>query len=77
MKLVPNSYLLIPGVVSQCVSLKDILNNGLYSGLKLLVNSSRSIIYSSNDKDYGEKAMLAASEIQEEMERYIIEKGIL
>ena len=76
-KLVPNSYLLIPGVGAQGGSLKDICNNGLDSGLKLLVNSSRSIIYSSNDKDYGEKAMLAASEIQEEMERYIIEKGIL
>ena len=76
-KLVPNSYLLIPGVGAQGGNLKDICNNGLDSGLKLLVNSSRSIIYSSNDKDYGEKAMLAASEIQEEMERYIIEKGIL
>ncbi len=76
-KLVPNSYLLIPGVGAQGGSLKDICNNGLDSGLKLLVNSSRSIIYSSNDKDYAEKAMLAASEIQEEMERYIIEKGIL
>ena len=76
-KLVPNSYLLIPGVGAQGGSLKDICNNGLDSGLKLLVNSSRSIIYSSNDKDYAEKAMIAASEIQEEMERYIIEKGIL
>ncbi len=76
-KLVPNSYLLIPGVGAQGGSLKDICNNGLDSGLKLLVNSSRSIIYSSNAKDYAEKAMLAASEIQEEMERYIIEKGIL
>ena len=76
-KLVPNSYLLIPGVGAQGGSLKDICNNGLDSGLKLLVNSSRSIIYSSNTKDYAEKAMLAASKIQEEMERYIIEKGIL
>ena len=76
-KLVPNSYLLIPGVGAQGGSLKDICNNGLDSGLKLLVNSSRSIIYSSNAKDYAEKAMFAASKIQEEMERYIIEKGIL
>jgi len=76
-KLVPNSYLLIPGIGAQGGSLKDICNNGLDSGLKLLVNSSRSIIYSSNAKDYAEKAMLAASKIQEEMERYIIEKGII
>ena len=76
-KLVPNSYLLIPGVGAQGGSLMDICDNGLDSGLKLLVNSSRSIIYSSNAKDYAEKAMLAASKIQEEMERYIIEKGIL
>jgi len=76
-KLVPNSYLLIPGVGAQGGSLMDICDNGLDSGLKLLVNSSRSIIYSSNAKDYAEKAMLAASKIQEEMERYIIEKGII
>ena len=76
-KLVPNSYLLIPGVGAQGGSLMDICENGLDSGLKLLVNSSRSIIYSSNAKDYAEKAMLAASKIQEEMERYIIEKGII
>ena len=76
-KLVPNSYLLIPGIGAQGGSLKDICNNGLDSGLKLLVNSSRSIIYSSNAKDYAEKAMLASSKIQEEMERYIIEKGII
>ena len=76
-KLVPNSYLLIPGVGEQGGSLMDICENGLDSGLKLLVNSSRSIIYSSNAKDYAEKAMLAASKIQEEMERYIIEKGII
>ena len=76
-KLIPNSYLLIPGVGAQGGSLMDICENGLDSGLKLLVNSSRSIIYSSNAKDYAEKAMLAASKIQEEMERYIIEKGII
>ena len=76
-KLVPNSYLLIPGVGAQGGSLMDICENGLDSGLKLLVNSSRSIIYSSNAKDYAEKAMLASSKIQEEMERYIIEKGII
>tara|TARA_Y100000590_G_scaffold458164_1_gene612266 strand:+ start:1853 stop:2686 length:834 start_codon:yes stop_codon:yes gene_type:complete len=76
-KLVPNSYLLIPGVGAQGGSLMDICDNGLDSGLKLLVNSSRSIIYSSNAKDYAEKAMLASSKIQEEMERYIIEKGII
>ena len=76
-KLVPNSYLLIPGVGAQGGSLKDICENGLDNGLKLLVNSSRSIIYSSSGEDYAEKAMLAAAKLQEEMEKYIIDKGII
>ena len=76
-KLVPNSYLLIPGVGAQGGSLKDICENGLDNGLKLLVNSSRSIIYSSSGEDYAEKAMLAAAKLQEEMEKYIIDKGLV
>ena len=76
-KLVPNSYLLIPGVGAQGGSLKDICENGLDNGLKLLVNSSRSIIYSSSGEDYAEKAMLAAAKLQEEMEKYIIDKGLI
>ena len=76
-KLVPNSYLLIPGVGAQGGSLKDICENGLDNGLKLLVNWSRSIIYSSSGEDYAEKAMLAAAKLQEEMEKYIIDKGII
>ena len=76
-KLTPNSYLLIPGVGAQGGSLKDICENGLDNGLKLLVNSSRSIIYSSSGEDYAEKAMLAAAKLQEEMEKYIIDKGII
>ena len=71
-KLVPNSYLLIPGVGAQGGSLKDICENGLDNGLKLLVNSSRSIIYSSSGEDYAEKAMLAAARLQEEMELSLI-----
>ena len=76
-KLVPNSYLLIPGVGAQGGSLKDICENGLDDGLKLLVNSSRSILYSSNDKDYSKKAMEAASKLQNEMKEYMLEKGLI
>ena len=76
-KLVPNSYLLIPGVGAQGGSLKDICEKGLDNGLKLLVNSSRSILYCSNDKDYSNKAMEAASKLQNEMKEYMLEKGII
>jgi len=76
-KLVPNSYLLIPGIGAQGGSLKDICENGLDNSLKLLVNSSRSIIYSSSDKDYAEKAMLAASKLQHEMKEHMIKKGLI
>ncbi len=68
---------MIPGVGAQGGSLKDICENGLDNGLKLLVNSSRSIIYSSSDKDYAEKAMKAASKLQNEMKEYMVKKGLI
>jgi len=70
-KLVPESYLLIPGVGAQGGNLKEICKYGLDKDYKLIVNSSRSIIYASADDDFAEKAALEAKNIQNEMESYI------
>ena len=70
-KLVPESYLLIPGVGAQGGNLKEICKYGLDKDYKLIVNSSRSIIYASSDDDFAEKAALEAKNIQNEMESYI------
>ena len=70
-QLVPNSYLLIPGLGAQGGNLKEICKYGLDKDFKIIVNSSRSIIYASLNGDFAEKAALEAKKIQHEMESYI------
>ena len=70
-QLVPNSYLLIPGVGAQGGNLKEICQYGLDKDFKLIVNSSRSIIYASPNDDFAKKAAEEAKKIQSEMELII------
>ncbi|MFL2622486.1 MAG: orotidine-5'-phosphate decarboxylase [Candidatus Marisimplicoccus sp.] len=70
-QLVPNSYILIPGLGAQGGNLKEICKYGLDRDFKIIVNSSRSIIYASLNDDFAEKAALEAKKIQHEMESYI------
>lgn len=67
-KIIPNHFLLVPGVGAQGGSLKEVAENGMNNQCGLLVNSSRQIIYASNKEDFAEKAQAAAIEVQKEME---------
>lgn len=69
--LLPNSFLLIPGVGAQGGSLEEVCKFGLNADYGLLINSSRGIIYASSQKDFAEKAGLKAFELQSEMSKYI------
>ncbi|MCL7753780.1 orotidine-5'-phosphate decarboxylase [Polaribacter sp. Z022] len=66
-KIVPNSFLLVPGVGAQGGNLQDVCKYGLSENIGLLINSSRGIIYASTDVDYAKKAALKAEELQKEM----------
>lgn len=66
-KIVPSSFLLVPGVGAQGGSLEDVCKYGLNDNIGLLVNSSRGIIYASKHKDFATKAALKAQELQEKM----------
>ncbi|PIY15002.1 MAG: orotidine-5'-phosphate decarboxylase [Flavobacteriaceae bacterium CG_4_10_14_3_um_filter_31_253] len=68
-KIVPNAFLLVPGVGAQGGRLEDVCEFGLNSQIGLLINSSRGIIYASSLKDFTEKAQLKAKELQSEMEK--------
>lgn len=70
-KLVPDHFLLIPGVGAQGGSLEEVARYGLNKDCGLIVNSSRGIIYASNGKDFAEKAREEANVLQETM------KGLL
>ena len=76
-KLIPEHFLLIPGIGAQGGSLEDVVKTGLNNQCGLLVNSSRAIIYASNKFDYADKAGLAAKKIQENMKEILIQNHII
>jgi orotidine-5'-phosphate decarboxylase len=76
-KLIPNHFLLVPGVGAQGGSLREVAERGMNDTCGLLVNSSRQIIYASDGEDYAEKAGQAAFEVQQEMEQLLKEKGLI
>ena len=69
--IVPDSFLLIPGVGAQGGNLKEVVRNGINSNCGLIVNSSRGIIYASRGNDFFEKAAEKAFELQNEMSEYL------
>jgi orotidine 5''-phosphate decarboxylase, subfamily 2 len=76
-KLVPNHFLLVPGVGAQGGSLKEVSKYGMNDQCGLLVNSSRAIIYADSGIEYAKAAEEAAHEVQQEMLVYLREKGII
>ena len=67
-KIVPDSFLLVPGVGAQGGSLAEVCKFGMNENVGLLINSSRSILYASNETDFAEKAREEALKLQHEME---------
>jgi orotidine-5'-phosphate decarboxylase len=70
-KIVPDSFLLVPGVGAQGGSLSEVCKHGMNENVGLLINSSRGIIYASNGTDYAEKAREEALKMQQEMEQIL------
>ena len=70
-KLVPNSFLLVPGVGAQGGSLSEVCQYGMNENVGLLINSSRAIIYASNGLDFAEKAREEALKLQQEMQEIL------
>ena len=70
-KIIPDYFLLVPGVGAQGGSLKDISQKAMNKDCGLLVNASRAIIFASDKNDFAEKAALVAHEYKEEMKDYL------
>ncbi|HMB64762.1 MAG TPA: orotidine-5'-phosphate decarboxylase [Eudoraea sp.] len=66
-KIVPEHFLLVPGVGAQGGSLEDVCRFGMNKNVGLLVNSSRGIIYASSGTDFARSAAEKAKEIQGRM----------
>jgi len=67
--IVPNSFLLVPGVGAQGGSLSEVCKYGITPDVGLLINSSRGIIYASNSTDYAKAAQGRAKELQVQMKQ--------
>jgi len=66
-KIVPNHFLLVPGIGAQGGNLQEVCKYGLNKDCGLLVNSARSIIYAGNDENFAKAAQLEALKLQQEM----------
>jgi orotidine-5'-phosphate decarboxylase len=76
-KIVPEHFLLVPGVGAQGGSLADVAKYGLNSHCGLLVNSSRAIIFADNTENFDKVAGEKAKEMQTEMECYLIQHKLI
>ncbi len=69
--IIPDHFLLVPGVGAQGGSLEDVAEYGLNNEVGLLVNASRAIIYASNGLDYSEAAGRQAKEYATQMQPHV------
>jgi orotidine-5'-phosphate decarboxylase len=72
-KIIPNHFLLVPGVGAQGGNLVDVCKYGLTEDVGLLINASRSIIFASDGPDFAEKAREEALKMQQEMAQILSE----
>ena len=70
-KILPNNFLLVPGIGAQGGNLQEVCKYGLSKNIGLLVNSSRGIIYASNGLNFAQAAAEEAKKIQQEMNTII------
>ena len=75
-KIVPDHFLLVPGVGAQGGSLSEVCKYGMTQDCALLVNSSRAIIYADNTENFANAAAEAAKAVQQEMEAELNCRGI-
>ena len=76
-KIIPNAFLLVPGVGAQGGSLEEVSEAGMNHRCGLLVNSSRGIIFASKGEDFAATAQKEAQKLQEVMAKYLLKRGIV
>ncbi len=76
-KIVPDHFLLVPGVGAQGGSLEEVVTYGMNSTCGLIVNSSRAIIFADSSENFDKIAGEKAWEIQQEMGKYLAERNLV
>ncbi len=72
-KIIPDHFLLVPGIGAQGGSLEEVSQNAINKNVGLLVNASRAVIYAGEEEDFAEKASEAAKEYQQQMKQFLEE----
>ena len=75
-KLIPDNFLLVPGIGAQGGDLNKVAKNGMNDQCGLIINASRSIIYASQETDFYKYSRTAAKKIQQQMEKILNKRGI-
>jgi orotidine-5'-phosphate decarboxylase len=76
-RIVPDHFLLVPGVGAQGGSLEEVAHYGMNNRCGLLVNSSRGIIFAGSDEKFDTASGHAAKDIQISMEKYLAEHNLI
>lgn len=76
-KIVPEHFLLVPGVGAQGGSLQEVARYGMNMNCGLLVNASRSILFASKGADFADKAAEEAFNMQQEMEKLLVQHSLI
>lgn len=76
-EIVPDHFLLVPGVGAQGGSLQEVAKYGMNGHCGLIVNSSRGIIFADNTENFAVRARVEAIKLQQEMKELLSEKGII
>lgn len=70
-KIIPNSFILVPGVGAQGGDLNEVCKYGISKNVGLLINSSRGIIYAANHENFSKSSRDKALELQKEMQKIL------
>ena len=76
-KIIPDHFLLVPGVGTQGGSLEEVCKYGLNNDVGLLVNSSRGIIYADNGNNFEKHVFIAAKDLQLQMKRILEQRKLI
>ena len=76
-RIVPNHFLLVPGVGAQGGSLEEVCKYGMNSDCGLLVNASRAIIFADSSENFAAVAAEKARDYQQQMEAELKAKGVI
>ena len=76
-RIVPDHFLLVPGVGAQGGSLEEVAKYGMNAHCGLIVNSSRGIIFADRTENFAVRAREEAFKLQKDMERLLVEGKVL